>query len=55
MHAFVWLGLVLFVLGLIGWLVFRITVAFAVVLFVVGLVLTIWGAIKARGVINRSV
>ena len=48
MRALIWLGAALLALGFLAWLVFKIAVKVALVLFVVGVALMIWGAIKAR-------
>jgi hypothetical protein len=50
MHALAWLGLALLALGVLGWLVFKITIWFAVLLFVAGIVFLIWGFAKVKQV-----
>jgi membrane-bound ClpP family serine protease len=48
MHALAWIGIALLALGILGWLVFKITVWFAVMLFVAGIVFLIWGFTKVK-------
>lgn len=52
MHALVWVGLALLALGLLAWFVFKVTVYLAVILFLVGVALMIWGAVKAKQAID---
>ena len=48
MRALIWIGVVLLALGLLAWLVFKIAVKVAMILFVAGIVLMIWGAFKVK-------
>jgi membrane protein implicated in regulation of membrane protease activity len=51
MHALAWLGIALLALGVLGWLVFKITIWFAVLLFVAGIVFLIWGLTRVKRVV----
>ena len=48
MHALAWIGIILLLLGILAYIVFKITVWVAVILFVLGVVLIIWGAVKVK-------
>lgn len=48
MRALLWIGVILFLLGLLAWLVLKITIKIAIFLFLAGVVLIIWGAVKVR-------
>lgn len=52
MHGLVWVGLVLLALGVLAWFVFKVTIYIAVGLFLVGVALMIWGAVKAKQAID---
>jgi hypothetical protein len=43
MHALAWVGLFILALGLLAWFVFRVTLWFAGLLFLLGMVLLIRG------------
>ncbi|HUF25831.1 MAG TPA: hypothetical protein VMM18_02520 [Gemmatimonadaceae bacterium] len=48
MRALIWVGIAIVALGALAYAVFRIAVGFAVTLFVVGVAVMIWGAVKAK-------
>lgn len=48
MHALAWLGVVLLALALLTYVVFKITLWFALVLLVAGIVFIGWGAAKVK-------
>jgi uncharacterized membrane protein len=47
-HALAWLGIVLLALGILAWVVFKITIWIGIVLFVLGVILLIRGFSKAK-------
>lgn len=46
MRALLWIGIVLVAFGLLAWLVFKITIRLAMLLFLAGVALIIWGGFK---------
>lgn len=48
MRGYIWLGVILIALGLLGYVVLRLTIVLAVVLFVAGLVAIAWGAVAVK-------
>jgi hypothetical protein len=48
MHAIAWVGIFVLALAVLCWLVFKITLWFAGLLFVAGLVLLAWGFTKVK-------
>jgi hypothetical protein len=51
MHALAWFGVILLVLGLLAYVVFKVTIWIAVILFVAGVVVLGWGATKVKRVV----
>ncbi len=43
MHALAWVGIAILALAVLGWLVFKITIWFAGLLFLAGIILLVWG------------
>ena len=52
MRALLWLGIILVALGLLAWLVFKITIKLAMLLFLARVILIIWGAFKLSRMTN---
>lgn len=50
MHALAWVGIALLALGVLAYVVFRITLWFAALLFLAGIVFLIWGFTKVKRV-----
>ena len=48
MHALAWFGMILLALGLLAFVVFKVTVWVAVILFVAGVMFLGWGARKVK-------
>lgn len=48
MHALFWIGLVVLALGILAYVVVKAAIWFAIVLFVVGVILMIWGITKVK-------
>ena len=48
MHAIAWVGIFILAFAVLCWLVFKITLWFAGLLFVAGIVLLIWGFTKVK-------
>ena len=48
MHALFWTGLVVLALGILAYVVIKAAIWFAVGLFIAGVVLMIWGAMKVK-------
>ena len=51
MHTLAWFGVILLALGLLAYVVFKVTVWIAVILLVSGVVLLGWGATKVKRVV----
>ena len=48
MHALAWFGVILLAFGLLAYVIFKVTVWIAVVLFVAGILFIAWGATKVK-------
>ena len=48
MHALFWIGLVVLALGILAYVVVKAAIWFAIVLFIVGVILMIWGVTKVK-------
>lgn len=48
MHALFWIGLVVLALGILAYLVVKAAIWFGIILFIAGIVLMIWGAMKVK-------
>lgn len=48
MHALFWIGLVVLALGILAYVVVKAAIWFAVILFIVGVILMIWGVTKVK-------
>lgn len=48
MRALIWAGVILIVLGVIGWIVLKIAIWVGIILFVAGVIAVIWGAIRIK-------
>ena len=48
MHALFWIGLVVLALGILAYVVVKAAIWFAIVLFIVGVILMIWGITKVK-------
>jgi hypothetical protein len=48
MHALFWVGLVVLALGILAYIVVKAAIWFAVVLFIAGIILMIWGITKVK-------
>ena len=48
MHALAWIGIAILALAVLTWFVFKVTLWFAALLFVAGVVLLIWGFTKVK-------
>ena len=48
MHALFWIGLVVLALGILAYVAVKAAIWFAIVLFVVGVILMIWGITKVK-------
>jgi hypothetical protein len=48
MHAIGWMGIVLLALGVLAYVVFKVAVWVAIALFIAGVLLMIWGAVKIK-------
>ncbi len=48
MRALAWVGIGILALAVLAWFVFKITLWFAALLFVAGVVLLVWGFAKAK-------
>jgi hypothetical protein len=48
MHAIGWLGVAVLALGILAYVVFKVALWIAIVLFIAGVVLMIWGAVKLK-------
>jgi hypothetical protein len=48
MHALFWVGLVVLALGILTYIVVKAAVWFAILLFIVGVILMIWGVTKVK-------
>jgi hypothetical protein len=48
MHALAWFGVILLALGLLAYVVFKITIWIAAVLLVAGIAFLAWGAVKVK-------
>lgn len=48
MHALFWIGLVVLALGILAYIVVKAAVWFAILLFIVGVILMIWGVTKVK-------
>lgn len=48
MHALFWFGLVVLALGILAYFVIKAAIWFAIVLFIAGVILMIWGAFKVK-------
>ena len=48
MEALVWIGVAILAIAVLGWLVFKITLWLVGMIFLVGLLLMIWGAVKVK-------
>ncbi|HKO16996.1 MAG TPA: hypothetical protein VJU87_12205 [Gemmatimonadaceae bacterium] len=51
MHALAWAGIVLLALGILAYLVLKLTIWVAAILFIIGVVLIVWGATKVKRVV----
>lgn len=51
MHALAWFGVILLALGLLAYVVFKVTIWIAVMLFVSGIAFLAWGAVKVKRVV----
>lgn len=52
MPALIWIGLALLALGVLAWFVLKVALYFAVTLFIVGIALLIWGAMRAKQAVD---
>jgi uncharacterized membrane protein len=48
MHALFWIGLVVLALGILAYVVIKAAIWFAIALFIVGVILMIWGVTKVK-------
>jgi hypothetical protein len=48
MHALFWVGLVVLALGVLAYIVVKAAIWFAIVLFIAGIILMIWGVTKVK-------
>jgi uncharacterized membrane protein len=48
MHVLFWIGLVVLALGILAYIVVKAAIWFAVILFVIGVILMIWGVTKVK-------
>lgn len=48
MSGWIWAGIILIVLGILAWVVFKITLWIGILLFVLGVIAVIWGAVKLK-------
>jgi hypothetical protein len=48
MHALFWTGLVVLALGILAYIVVKAAIWLAVILFIAGVILMIWGATKVK-------
>ena len=48
MHALFWIGLVVLALGILAYVVVKAAIWFAVILFIAGAILMIWGVTKVK-------
>ena len=48
MHALFWIGLVVLALGILTYVVVKAAIWFAIVLFIAGVILMIWGVTKVK-------
>ncbi|MEK8090096.1 hypothetical protein [Thermithiobacillus plumbiphilus] len=46
MRVLLWIGIFLVALGLLAWLVFKITIRLAMLLFLAGVAFIVWGGFK---------
>jgi hypothetical protein len=48
MHAIGWIGIVVLALGVLAYVVFKVAMWIAIALFIAGVVLMVWGAVKIK-------
>ena len=53
MRGVLWLGIILIVLGGITWVAFKVAIWLTLFLVVAGLILAVWGAMKAKSVVSH--